>query len=282
MKKTSLKLCATLLSLVFLLFNFNIPNVCAQELSSSLIVGDITRDEKVDVLDLVRLKKITVGLANAVSVADINEDDAIDSSDILILRKIIILGVANYDPFTVVFLDGDTVLSKQKVTIGSDATAPTLLPKKGYTFVGWDKEFTSVGRDLTVNAVYEKAFNQFFFDFAEDENGNITVQMFFAGEVDLKGAEFNIDLELDGYEFSEITYINDDTIVDLSDKDRIFCSYSGMTALENELHVLTAVFIPQKDSGNIVLNLNDIDVFDDNFNDCVYTVGHNKFVNSGE
>jgi len=282
LKKNSLNFCATLLSIVFLLFCFHIPNVCAQELSSALIVGDITRDEKVDVLDLVRLKKITVGLANAVSVADINEDDAIDSSDILILRKIIILGVENYNPFTVVFLDGDTVLSKQKVSIGSDATAPTPLPKKGYTFVGWDKEFTSVGRDLTVNAVYEKAFNQFFFDFTENENGNVAVQMYFAGEVNLKGAEFNIDLELDGYVLSEITYINDDMIVDSSNEDRIFCSYSGMTTLENELHVLTAVFIPQKNIGKIILNLNDIDVFDDDFNDCVYTVGHNKFVNSGE
>ena len=57
--------------------------------------------------------------------------------------------------YTVIFCDWDgTVLKAETVKWGQDATAPTDPIREGYTFTGWDKVFTNVQSDLTVNAVY--------------------------------------------------------------------------------------------------------------------------------
>lgn len=75
---------------------------------------------------------------------------------------------AQYDnlTFEVVFMDGDQQIGdKQIITYGNAATAPTTPTKEGYTFKGWDKEFSNVTSDLVVNAVWElKKFTVFFMD----------------------------------------------------------------------------------------------------------------------
>ena len=60
--------------------------------------------------------------------------------------------------FTVTFLDWDgTIIKTQQVEYGSYATAPEETPlREGYTFIGWDKEFSYIISDLTINALYEK------------------------------------------------------------------------------------------------------------------------------
>jgi uncharacterized repeat protein (TIGR02543 family) len=56
---------------------------------------------------------------------------------------------------TVTFKDHDgTELKTQKVEHGRAATAPTAPTRTGYTFTGWDKEFTNITGDLTVTAQY--------------------------------------------------------------------------------------------------------------------------------
>ncbi len=68
--------------------------------------------------------------------------------------------------FTVTFLDwDDEVLSVEKVYRGEDATAPDQPYRQGYTFTGWDKDFTNVTADLTVKAQFEiNTFTVRFFD----------------------------------------------------------------------------------------------------------------------
>ncbi len=57
--------------------------------------------------------------------------------------------------YTVTFVDyDDSEISKQTVEEGEDATAPTEPTRDGYTFSGWDKEFTNVTSDLIVKAQY--------------------------------------------------------------------------------------------------------------------------------
>ena len=59
--------------------------------------------------------------------------------------------------FTVTFLDWDgTVLKTEQVEQGKSATAPTAPTREGYTFKGWDKDFSNVQSDLTVTAMYEQ------------------------------------------------------------------------------------------------------------------------------
>lgn len=57
--------------------------------------------------------------------------------------------------YTVTFMDGKTVLKTEKVQHGSAATEPKVPEKDGKTFSKWDKGFSNVTSDLTINAVYD-------------------------------------------------------------------------------------------------------------------------------
>ena len=58
--------------------------------------------------------------------------------------------------YTVTFIDYDgSVLKTQKVFYESSATAPSDPSRTGYTFVGWDKDFSNIKSNLTVTAQYE-------------------------------------------------------------------------------------------------------------------------------
>lgn len=58
--------------------------------------------------------------------------------------------------YTVTFMDGEKVLrAYTNVTHGSAVTAPEVPKKDGKTFKEWDKGFSNVTSDLTINAVYD-------------------------------------------------------------------------------------------------------------------------------
>lgn len=59
--------------------------------------------------------------------------------------------------YTVRFLDWDgTVLKTQQVEEGKAATAPADPVREGYTFIGWDKDFSSITENTEVTALYEE------------------------------------------------------------------------------------------------------------------------------
>ena len=59
--------------------------------------------------------------------------------------------------YTVIFQDWDgTTLKTEQVEQGKSATAPAAPTREGYTFKGWDKDFSNVQSDLTVTALYEQ------------------------------------------------------------------------------------------------------------------------------
>jgi uncharacterized repeat protein (TIGR02543 family) len=61
---------------------------------------------------------------------------------------------------TVTFVDWNgTILDVQQVPYGGDATAPADPTREGYTFIGWDKNFTNVTINLTVTALYTQNNN---------------------------------------------------------------------------------------------------------------------------
>ena len=60
--------------------------------------------------------------------------------------------------FTVTFVDWDDtpIGDAQIIKKGDDAIAPNNPTRDGYTFIGWDTDFTNVTSDLTVKATYNK------------------------------------------------------------------------------------------------------------------------------
>jgi uncharacterized repeat protein (TIGR02543 family) len=57
--------------------------------------------------------------------------------------------------YKVTFVDHDgTILKEDDVNHGSAATAPAAPSRSGYTFDGWDKDFSNVTSDITVTAQY--------------------------------------------------------------------------------------------------------------------------------
>ena len=61
------------------------------------------------------------------------------------------------DTFTVTFIDfDDTVLGTDVVGFGGDAVPPADPEREGYTFTGWDTDYTNVTANLTVQALYEQ------------------------------------------------------------------------------------------------------------------------------
>jgi len=64
--------------------------------------------------------------------------------------------IANTTYYTVTFKDWDgTILKKQQVEKGYSASAPAAPTREGYTFVGWDKDFSNVHSNMSIYALYE-------------------------------------------------------------------------------------------------------------------------------
>lgn len=69
--------------------------------------------------------------------------------------------------YTVIFKDGEKELGRQEVPYGGNASAPEAPKHEGSVFTGWDTDFTSVAKDLTVTAQYRK--NQYTVIFKDGE-----------------------------------------------------------------------------------------------------------------
>ena len=83
--------------------------------------------------------------------------------------------------YTVTFVNEGTVLKTQNVNRGDNATAPANPTKAAdaqytYTFSKWDKDFTGVRSNLTVNAVYTKTVNKYTVTFKDWDDSIISTQ----------------------------------------------------------------------------------------------------------
>ena len=92
---------------------------------------------------------------------------------------------ANMIPeFTVNFMDWDgTSLKTEKVRQGKSATAPADPVREGYTFIGWDKDFSNVQSDLTVTAQYEKIIIYYTITFVNDDGTVLQASQVAEGEM---------------------------------------------------------------------------------------------------
>ena len=84
-----------------------------------------------------------------------------------ITEDTVVNGTWDIIKLTVTFTDGQgNVLKTQEVNYGDSATAPTSPTRTEYNFNGWDKSFTNVTTNLTVNAKWKiKTFSVKFYDY---------------------------------------------------------------------------------------------------------------------
>lgn len=73
-----------------------------------------------------------------------------------VTEDIEVSAVYELNEYTVIFKNGETVISTQPVKHGSAATPPNVYDTATEKFVGWDKSFDNVTSDLIVNAKFEK------------------------------------------------------------------------------------------------------------------------------
>ncbi|MCL1875508.1 MAG: InlB B-repeat-containing protein [Synergistaceae bacterium] len=74
----------------------------------------------------------------------------------VVTEDLTVYALFNGNDYTVTFVDWDgEVLKRHIVPYGSGATAPADPTREGYTFIGWDKDFSIITADLTVTAQYK-------------------------------------------------------------------------------------------------------------------------------
>jgi len=86
--------------------------------------------------------------------------------------------------YTVIFQDWDgTTLKTEQVEQGKSATAPATPVREGYTFVGWDKDFSNVQSDLTVTAQYKKIIIYYTITFVNEDGTVLQTSQVAEGEM---------------------------------------------------------------------------------------------------
>lgn len=162
MSKTGLKtmlVCIVLLIGLVTLFACNKSNVADKDGQTKVIVkiqdedGSIYKENVVfsDLFTLSLQKEGYTGrlYRDADFLKPLTKDSKVKNGDTVYVKWTI-------NKYTVTFMDGEKVLATfTNVTHGDTVTAPEVPEKDGKTFSKWDKDFSKVTSDLTINAVYD-------------------------------------------------------------------------------------------------------------------------------
>lgn len=162
MSKKGLKtmlVCIVLLIGLVTLFACNKSNVADKDGQTKVIVkiqdedGSIYKENVVfsDLFTLSLQKEGYTGrlYRDADFLKPLTKDSKVKNGDTIYVKWTI-------NKYTVTFMDGEKVLATfTNVTHGDTVTAPEVPKKDGKTFSKWDKDFSKVTSDLTINAVYD-------------------------------------------------------------------------------------------------------------------------------
>ena len=129
-----------------------------------------------------------------------------------ITADLVVTAQYEINTYTVTFKDWDgTVLKTQEVQYGGDAEAPADPTRVGYTFTGWDKEFTNITADLVVTAQYE--INTYTVTF-KDWDGTVlkTQEVQYGGDAEAPADPTRVGYTFTGWD-KEFTNITADLVV---------------------------------------------------------------------
>ena len=164
-------------------------------------------------------------------------------NDAILNADVQFLGETKY---TVTFVDWDgTVLKTESVASGKAATAPADPSRAGYTFSGWDKDFSSVTESITVTARYTSGKNVFTVESVAGAVGDtVTVLVSVDGEVKLCG--FDMTLYYDNAVLELVSYDADldlDIIVNADYLDNgVLLNFSAATEKTSYKEIISLNF----------------------------------------
>ena len=127
--------------------------------------------------------------------------------------------------YTVTFKSDDSVLKTETVSYGNAATAPANPTKENWTFKEWDKDFSNITGDLTVNAVYTP--NQIGIRVEELPNVNWVFQK--GTTVNLTTLIIVFEVYADGSEIATTSYTNDLSTAEVGDDIPLTITENGFT-----------------------------------------------------
>jgi hypothetical protein len=101
-----------------------------------------------------------------------------DSDFSCVIEDMTVTALYQINRYQVSFYDWDnTLLKTDSVDYLSAATAPADPTRLGYTFIGWDKDYSSITADLDVHAQYEAgAEKEFEVIFSDQDNNELSAQ----------------------------------------------------------------------------------------------------------
>ncbi|WP_202707443.1 InlB B-repeat-containing protein, partial [Sporosalibacterium faouarense] len=132
---------------------------------SNLSIGEISNK------DTTVTASVYGNLSNeGVGIITLNDDRLVNSTSLLSAN----VNVVAKQKYTVTFKDyNGNELYKQTVTKGNKAIAPAAPTREGYTFTGWDKDFSNITSNLIITAKYK--INQYKVSF--ESNGGSKVNL---------------------------------------------------------------------------------------------------------
>ena len=101
-----------------------------------------------------------------------------DSDFSCVIEDMTVTALYQINRYGVRFYDwNETLLKTDSVDYQSAATAPADPVREGYTFIGWDKDFSNITADLDVHAQYEAgADKEFEVIFSDQDNNELSAQ----------------------------------------------------------------------------------------------------------
>ena len=135
--------------------------------------------------------------------------------------------------YTVTFVDYDgTVLDTQTVEYGKAATAPADPTREGYTFAGWDTDFSKITADTTVTATYSANVTSYTVTFVDYDGTVLDTQTVEYG----KSATAPADPTREGYTFAgwdtDFSKITADTTVTAKYTQNVTASATGILKID--------------------------------------------------
>ena len=179
--------------------------------------------------------------------------------------------------YNVTFQDFDgTVLRTESVEAGKSATPPDDPVRDGYTFVGWNKDFTSVDKDTVITAEYLRITDTAFkvdTVTAADDNKKVEVKVSVTNNPGILGMVFSVNYDEDtlklidcqnGIALSALTFQEPSRYISGCN----FVWYGSETGevMDGEMLILTFEIAENVKPGTcpITISWNDRDIYDSN------------------